>query len=198
MGVDLFFHKDEGVAEDFEFFQIMLIDKPVTISHDYYTAITLFMMGGINTDYSNDHYFLLGAARRIKENSIIGRHWLMDLAKNGKSLMLQQNTNPDTRYHFTIKVRNGNHYEPLKGTVIELNHLNGPKALNDNHWGPILYLLGSLSAEGKEYDPSLLREHAEVFETNGFLLADYLEKHASHGRTMTNDLIDGPEAYLRR
>jgi len=215
MGVDLFFHKDEGVAEDFEFFQIMLIDKPVTVLTNYQLLHTLWWMGGVNGEYPIQNAEVVEAAKRIEINSYVGYNWLMNIAHDDSSLIISEDRDnePNTLHapsihtdmyvtgyvamydQYTISVHDGNQYVAKEGSLIELNHIDGQEGINANHWVPILQLLGRMNAEGAEYDSRDLEKHAEVFLTNGLLLGGYLENHASMGRSMSNDYMDAPERF---
>ena len=46
------------------------------------------------------------------------------------------------------------------------------------------------------YTPEWLKEHAALIYHNGIMFFDYFMSRGKRGKSMSNDLFDGPEQYV--
>ena len=86
--------------------------------------------------------------------------------------------------------------EILKENILKFEYFDGTRLVGSNEISSALVALGRMDKYNENYTPESLKEHAALIYHNGILLSKYFMSRGQKGRSMSNDLFDGPEPYV--
>ena len=86
--------------------------------------------------------------------------------------------------------------EILTENLLKFEYFDGTRFVGSNVISSALVALGRMDKYNENYTPESLKEHAALIYHNGILLFNYLMSRGKKGKSMSNDLFDGPEPYV--
>ena len=86
--------------------------------------------------------------------------------------------------------------EILTENLLKFEYFDGTRFVGSNVISSALVALGRMDKYNENYTHESLKEHAALIYHNGILLFNYLMSRGKRGKSMSNDLFDGPEFYV--
>ena len=94
-----------------------------------------------------------------------------------------------------LVIKNGRK-EILKENLLKFENFDGTRFVGSYEISSALVALGRMNNFNENYTHERLKEHAALIYHNGILLFNYLMSRGKRGKSMSNDLFDGPEPYV--
>ena len=196
MSIDIFFHNGIDNKQEFEWFGLRFAEKLVDVYSSNYINRMLENVGGYEFDEEYDSQKIQIFALYLKTNVVRVANWLDELAASKKTLVMQAEESEGNKEKVSFLVYKNCQKEILKENLLKFEYFDGTRFVGSNVISSALVALGRMDKYNENYTPESLKEHAALIYHNGTLLFDYFMSRGKRGKSMSNDLFDGPEPYV--